>query len=380
MNAAAAPTHNSVVKRAGAAGGWKFAARIIVAISLLASGAFAQTTIPETDPPLRPIQNMFEPLSTPALKIHETSIPVLLICAAIFCVVTTLLVFIVWKFRQRNEEDRHVEPPQVYGSSHIELAWTVIPIIITVVLILITARTIGEIQNAKIPDDALRIRVIGHQWWWEVHYLKQNENGEWVTDFIAANEIHVPVGTREEPKMTHMILESSDVIHSFWVPQLAGKTDLVPNRKNELWIEPWATGTYLGNCAEYCGTQHAKMKIRVIVEEQDVYEAWAQNQRTPPPPPPANVALGHKLFMDYACANCHTVDGTIADGVFGPDLTKLMTRRTLGSGAVDNTPENLFKWVRDPQAADMKPGCLMPDMKMLDSEVREIVAYLETLK
>lgn len=322
---------------------------------------------------------MFDPLSTPALKIHETSIPVLLICAAIFVLVTGLLVYIVWAFRQRNEADRHVEPPQVYGSSHIELAWTVIPIIITVVLILITARTIGDIQNVKVPEDALRIRVVGHQWWWEVHYLKQDADGNWVPDFITANEIHVPVGTKEEPKMTHMILESADVIHSFWVVQLAGKTDVIPNRKNEMWIEPWATGTYLGNCAEYCGTQHAKMKIRVIVNEPEAFEAWRANQLVPPVVEP-QVAAGHKLFVDYACANCHTVDGTIADGVFGPDLTKLMTRRTLGAGAVDNTPENLFKWVRDPQAPDMKPGCLMPDMKMLDSEVREIVAYLETLK
>ena len=165
-----------------------------------------------------------------------------------------MLVYIVVKFR-RPENDDGNEPPQIYGSTNIELAWTVIPILITVVLVLVTSRTIGEIQNAKMPEDALKVRVVGHQWWWEVHYPELG--------IITANEIHIPVSDRDLAKATptHFTLQSADVIHSFWLPQLGGKTDVVPNKDNETWFDPFETGVYFGNCAEYCGTQHANMLL-----------------------------------------------------------------------------------------------------------------------
>ncbi|MFA7233928.1 MAG: cytochrome c oxidase subunit II [Terrimicrobiaceae bacterium] len=181
---------------------------------------------PQEGGEMRPVADMFQPLSRPAEMIHGSAMLVLAITAGIFLAVTAVLVFVVWKFRRRGPEDDLKEPPQVYGSTHIELAWTVVPILITFVLILVTSRTIGEIQNRKLPENTVRIRVVSHQWWWEIRYEKEG--------IVTANEIHVPVSRRsgKGERPTELILESADVIHSFWVPQLAGKTDLVPNRKN----------------------------------------------------------------------------------------------------------------------------------------------------
>jgi cytochrome c oxidase subunit 2 len=178
---------------------------------------------------------------------------------------------------------------------------------------------------------------------------------------------------------THIELQSADVIHSFWVPQLAGKTDLVPNRTNRTWIDPYETGVYFGNCAEYCGTQHANMLLRVIVHTPEGFDRWVAGMKSPPPAPATSEEIaGHKLFYDTSCINCHSVGSTVAQGVFGPDLTKLMTRQTIGAGVVPLDDKNLWDWVKDPQ--EIKVGCLMPDMQLLDNEVDLIVAYLKTLK
>jgi cytochrome c oxidase subunit 2 len=348
--------------------------RIAGAAPFLILAIFAcSPAYPQDGGQMRPVADMFQPLSRPAEMIHSSAMLVLAITAGIFVVVTTLLVYVVWKFRRKGPEDDLKEPPQIYGSTHIELAWTVVPILITFVLILVTSRTIGEIQNRKMPENAVQIRLVGHQWWWEVQYPKEG--------IVTANEIHVPLSRRDGAgeRPTQLILESADVIHSFWVPQLAGKTDLVPNKINKTWIEPFATGTFFGNCAEYCGTQHANMLLRVIVEEPEAYERWVQKMKAPVPVPQAELAAqGHKAFYANSCVNCHTVDGTNAKGVFGPDLTKLMTRQTIGAGVAPLTPETLRAWVRNPQT--LKTGCLMPDMKLLDSEVDSITAYLLTLK
>lgn len=321
---------------------------------------------------MRRVADMFQPLSRPAEMIHDISLFVLLVCGAIFLVVTGLLVYVVIRFRKKADDDGH-EPPQIYGSTHIELAWTVIPILITVVLILVTSRTIGEIQNRKMPENALKVRVVGHQWWWEIHYPDLG--------VITANELHIPLSDRDVSKSrpTHIELQSADVIHSFWVPQLAGKTDLVPNRTNEIWLDPYEVGVYFGNCAEYCGTQHANMLLRVIVDTPENFQKWVDNQKAKPAPPQTPLAIeGEKMFYANSCVNCHKVDGTVAEGVFGPDLTKLMTRQTIGAGVAPLNHENLWKWVKDPQ--DLKVGCLMPDMQLLEKEVDAITAYLETLK
>lgn len=339
----------------------------------MAVSLHAQTPVNnDMDKPMRRIANMFDPLSKPAEMIHEASLLVSFICLGIFLVVTGILIYVVVKFRHKKTDDDR-EPPQIYGSTNIELAWTVIPIIITVVLILVTSRTIGEIQDRKMPDNALKVTVVGHQWWWEINYPELG--------IVTANELHIPVSGRkgEFAPPTHLLLQSADVIHSFWVAQLAGKVDVVPNKDNEMWFEPYEEGVYFGNCAEYCGTQHANMMIRVIVHSPEDFERWKNEQKAPLVTPVAGIAKeGHDLFFNTSCVNCHTIDGTVAKGLFGPNLTKMMMRQTIGAGVAPMDEKNLHAWVKDPQ--DLKEGCLMPDMLLLEKEVTAITAYLQTLK
>jgi cytochrome c oxidase subunit 2 len=313
-----------------------------------------------------PTPSIFAPVSTPAFLIRDLSWLVLAICAAIFAVVAYLLIHVIVRFRSpRGADDR--EPPQIYGSNAIEAAWTVIPILIVVVLFLATARTIFEIDRARGLTEALRVTVVGHQWWWEFRYPDLG--------IVTANELHLPVSERGERRPTALRLESVDVIHSFWIPQLNGKTDVIPNQPNMMWVEPLQVGTYYGQCAEYCGTQHAHMLLRVVVHPKGEFDAWVAAQRAAP----AEVAMaGRAVFMATACVNCHTVRGTPAAGTFGPDLTHLMSRATLGAGVAANTPENLRRWVNDP--AHLKPGALMPAMNLSEGEVEAVVAYLTTLK
>jgi cytochrome c oxidase subunit 2 len=314
------------------------------------------------------ITNIFKPLSEPAQEVKEVSLLVIAICATIFVIVASLLAYTIIRFRQRAG-DEGSEPPQIYGSNQIELAWTVLPLLIVFVLILVTSRTIADIQNRKAGPGALHATVIGHQWWWEIRYPELG--------IVTANELHVPASAGDARQPTFLKLESADVAHSFWVPQLAGKTDLIPNRENMMWIEPAQPGTYLGNCAEYCGTEHARMLIRVIVHPPGEFDQWVAQQRQAAAEVVSTQADSRAFFAN-SCVNCHTIQGTSAKGVFGPDLTHLMGRETLASGAVRNTPEMLRAWVRDPQK--LKVGCLMPNMQMTDTEVDQIVNYLQTLK
>ncbi len=179
------------------------------------------------------------------------------------------------------------------------------------------------------------------------------------------------------PVPTFIKLESVDVIHSFWVPQLAGKMDVIPNKTNRVWVEPLVPGTYVGQCAEYCGIQHALMLLTVVVHPREEFERWAAAQQAPARDDPATQP-GREFFASLACINCHTVRGTTANGIFGPDLTHLMSRSTIGAGAAQNTPERLRAWVDDPAA--FKPGALMPAMKLSRDEVDKLTAYLVTLR
>jgi cytochrome c oxidase subunit 2 len=296
---------------------------------------------------------------------------VLAITGVIFLIVASLLVYSAVKFRRRADDDGR-EPPQVYGSNQLELAWTVIPVLIVVVLFLTTARFIHEIQDAPRPPGAIEVTVVGHQFWWEFRYPQYG--------FVATNELHVPVSDPNQPTPTFLTLLSADTDHSFWVPRLAGKTDLIPNHPNSMWIDPHEPGVYLGQCALYCGTQHAKMLLRVYVEPRADFDRWVQAQRRPLA---TNVALepsateGRRMFEATACINCHAVAGTVANGRFGPDLTHLMSRDTIASGAAPNTPENLRLWIQNPDA--IKPGSLMPAMNLTGEELDRMTAYLLTL-
>jgi cytochrome c oxidase subunit 2 len=312
--------------------------------------------------------NIFAPASTPAQSIFDLSLFVLEVTAAIFLVVFSLLVYVVVKFR-KSAANNGREPAQVYGSTQLELAWTVIPILIVVTLFLAAARVIASIQRPSRSNNAVEVTVIGHQFWWEYRYPSLK--------VVTANELHIPVSDPAHPAPTFLTLLSADTDHSFWVPRLAGKTDLIPNHPNSAWLDPHETGLYLGQCAQYCGTQHAKMLLRVYVQSQEEFARWIQEQRLPARPSDA-VSKGRHIFETTACINCHAVGGTVANGRFGPDLTHLMSRETIASGVVPNTAENLKLWIRDP--ASMKPGCLMPSMQLNDQDVDALTAYLETLR
>jgi cytochrome c oxidase subunit II len=289
------------------------------------------------------------------------------ITGAVFVVVAGLLSFVIVRYRARKTDDTS-EPPQIYGSNQIELAWTVIPVLIVVVLFLSTARVIFAIQDAPKPPSALNVNVIGHQFWWEFRYPELG--------IVTANELHVPLSDSTHPKPTYLKLMSADVDHSFWVPQLAGKTDLIPNHVNETWIDPLRAGLYVGQCAQFCGMQHAKMLLRVYVDTPEQFAAWVKDQRRPGNKDP-ETAVGRHVFETQACMNCHAVAGTAATGRFGPDLTHLMSRDTIASGAVANNPQNLRQWLKEPD--HFKQGSLMPAMQLNDQQLDEMVAYLSTL-
>jgi cytochrome c oxidase subunit 2 len=315
-----------------------------------------------------PVPNVFAPVSTPAFLIRDLSWLMLAVSAAIFLVVAYLLVHALVRFRARPGEDDR-EPPQVYGSNSIEVAWIVVPLLIVVVLFLATARTVFEIERAAAAGPTVRVTVVGHQWWWEFRYPDLG--------IVTANELHIPLSEPAERRLTVLRLEAVDVIHSFWIPQLNGKTDVIPNHPNTMWVEPLRAGAYYGQCAEYCGTQHANMQIRVFVHPKAEFDRWVASQQARAAESPT-VAAGQSVFLGTACVNCHRVQGTTAEGTFGPDLTHVMSRTTIGAGVARNTEENLRRWIRDP--ARLKPGVLMPAMDLTDDQIGAVVGYLLTLK
>ena len=312
--------------------------------------------------------SIFAPASTPAAAIYGLSTLVIGVTAAIFVCVCALLVYAVFRFRKQLVDDGS-EPAQVYGSNQVEIAWTVIPVLIVVVLFLASARVITGVQNADRPAGTVDVIAIGHQFWWEYRYP--------ALGVVTANELHVPVSDPARPTPTFITLLSADTDHSFWIPRLGGKTDLIPNRVNRTWIDPYEAGLYLGQCAQYCGTQHAKMLLRVYVDAKEVFDSWVRQQHQPAREQ-ADVAEGQHVFLRTACINCHAVSGTVATGQFGPDLTHLMSRETIASGIAPNTVENLRAWIRDPES--LKPGSRMPAMKLTDRELDSVTTYLATLR
>jgi cytochrome c oxidase subunit 2 len=343
--------------------------RKIAGIAVLLAGGLLAASLcfgAPTDP--SQIPNIFKPQSTPANSIFQLSVLVLAITGVIFVVVFSLLAYSVTKFRKRGNDDGR-EPPQVYGSNQVELAWTVSPTLVVLVLFLATARVIRSIQDAPKPAAAIEVTAIGHQFWWEYRYP--------ALGVVTANELHVPVSNPANPTPAFLTLLSADTDHSFWVPRLAGKTDLIPNRVNHTWIDPQETGIYLGQCAQYCGTQHAKMLLRVYVDSPEQFKQWVEEQKKPAVGNDT-VAEGRRIFESTACVNCHAISGTIANGRFGPDLTHLMSRDTIASGAASNNRENLRAWIQNPDS--IKPGSLMPAMQLNEKDLNALTAYLLTLR
>ncbi|HYL98487.1 MAG TPA: cytochrome c oxidase subunit II [Blastocatellia bacterium] len=339
---------------------------ILAALPWTVTAALGNTS----DSPLSPT-NIFSPASTPAKSVFDLSLFVLAVTAAIFAIVFSLLTYAIFRYRKRSDDG--IEPPQVYGSNQVEIAWTVIPIIIVIGLFMATARVIVAVQDAHKPPSAIEVSCIGHQFWWEFRYPTLN--------VVTANELHVPVSDPAHPTPTFIKLLSADTDHSFWVPRLAGKTDLIPNWENSMWIDPHQTGIYLGQCAQYCGTQHAMMLIRVYVQSREDFDRWVKEQSRPAEPvsgSDGSAAEGEHVFETASCINCHAVAGTVANGRFGPGLTHLMSRDTIASGVEPNTRENLRLWIKDPNT--IKPGCLMPAMGLTDHDLDALTAYLETLR
>lgn len=332
--------------------------------------------------PLAANLSIFDPASPSAHSIVNLAILTLAVAGLIFLVVEGVLFYSVWRFRVRSGDagpdgNAATEPPQVYGSMPIEVAWTAAPTMIVFFLVLVTARTLWEVEP-KLPkpepgDHALFVTVVGRQWWWEYQY--QNYDGRTLS-FNTANELHIPASDDAVSRPTYLILKSADVCHSYWVPRLAGKVDLIPGHTNLILLDTKETGLHMGQCAEYCGAQHANMLLRVYVHPQDEFEQWLASE-SQPAVEDAAARDGKAAFLAESCINCHTVRGTSARGTYAPDLTHLMARETLGSGIIPNTPENLHDWVHDPQV--VKPDCLMPAFGLDQEKLDLIVNYLATL-
>lgn len=319
----------------------------------------------------------FDPVTPPGEEIRNLFILVLVVTGLILLLVWSVLAYnLATCKRWRGPSDP--QPAQVYGSMPIETAWTAAPLLIVFVLILLTARGLWEVKRspASAPPnaDSLKVMVIGRQWWWEYHYSTSQDPEQ---GFATANELHLPVGEPGHPRPIYLVLQSADVNHSYWVPRLTGKTDVIPGRVNTMWFQSEKPGLYLGQCAEYCGNAHARMLLRVYMDEPKEYEAWLENQKKPAVEEPS-ARDGREIFLNLACANCHTIRGTPANGTYGPDLTHLMSRETIAAGILHNTPANISKWVQYSQL--LKGGCLMPEFKLDEQKVDRLVHYLSTLK
>lgn len=241
----------------------------------------------------------------------------------------------------------------------------VMPAVVVTVVLGFTLATMRNVP-AQAEAGSIVVEVTGHQWWWEVYYPEH--------DITSANEIHIPVHRQVELRLT-----SADVVHSFWVPALGGKLDLLPERVNETVLEASDPGVYRGACAEFCGLQHAKMAFQVVAVSESEFQEWVEGSRRPAEQPSTDLtSRGMEVFFDAGCDECHAITGTAADGRVGPDLTHVASRQSIAAGSLDNNTENLTRWVSNPQS--LKQGVEMPDMELSEDELGALVAYLETLE
>jgi cytochrome c oxidase subunit 2 len=294
------------------------------------------------------------------------------VAVVVFVLVQGLVIVAVVRFRRRDTDDER-DPVQVHGNTRLELGWTVAPALILAVLAIPSVATIFELARSR--PDTLNVTMFARQFWWEYQY----ENDEGKTELTTANELHIPVG-----RWVHITENGepgkSDVIHSWWVPKLSGKTDNIPGRVNQLTLKADEPGTYLGQCAEFCGLSHANMRLRVIAQTPDDFARWvAEQKRSAPaaPDPESPAGQGRALFEAKGCTGCHTVTG-FSRGKVGPDLTHLYSRQTFAAGLFEMNADNLRTWLRNPPAA--KPGVKMPNLNLTPAEITQLIAYLQTLE
>jgi cytochrome c oxidase subunit 2 len=305
---------------------------------------------------------MLDPQGPGAERIARLWWLMLAISAVVFAVVVGFLV--VALARRRGDPDRSAEQPR-WGDRLVILGGVVIPSVILISVFAVSLRDLGALAGARDPE-ALRVEVEGNLWWWEVRYPD--------TGAITANEIHIPSG---EPVILE--LTTRDVIHSVWAPELQAKLDMIPGRTNTLTIEADEPGVYRGQCAEYCGLQHARMAFYVVAHESTEFDAWLRSE-TDDRAEPATAAAreGERIFLTSSCAGCHAVRGTAADGDLGPDLTHVAARDRLAAGTIPNDRPSLERWISDPQS--VKPGAEMPESELTPSELEAVLAYLEGLE
>jgi cytochrome c oxidase subunit II len=294
---------------------------------------------------------------------HRIFLQILRWDTVIFLLVQALLLIAVFRFRERDPAASL--PRQVRGSAVLEIIWTLIPAVILAFIAFPTVAAIFRTQAAP-PKNALLVKVIGHQWWWEFQYPELG--------VVTATDLHLPAG-----RAVSLEIASSDVIHSFWVPGLGGKRDAIPGSLTRIVLTADTPGEYYGQCAEFCGASHANMRHRAVVEAPETFTAWAAKQREPAATPPDDspAAAGLRIYLMGTCVGCHTVRGVSGGGI-GPDLTHFGSRKTIAGGILPNTPENLTRWVR--HAPAVKPGSVMPEQKLSDAEVTALVAYLLSLR
>lgn len=287
--------------------------------------------------------------------------------------IVAAIVLSAWLWGVRRSTDRDDDEPRVEGDGDARLerrfvigGGIVLPaVVLTAFFGVQIASTVAQPHDGEVV-----IEVIGHQFWWEVNYSELPG----VEPFATANQIHIPTETQ-----VTMVLRSEDVIHSLWVPQLAGKLDLVPGRENHFTFSADEPGTYAGYCAEFCGLQHAWMKFTVVAMEPTAFDAWAEHLAAPAPEPDSELAAaGRAVFLGHSCVGCHTIRGVAEQGEMGPDLTHLASRTEIGAGIMDLTEDNLAAWVINPQT--IKPGAKMPPQSLSDDEVDALVAYLVSLE
>ncbi|NUZ06759.1 cytochrome c oxidase subunit II [Schlegelella sp. ID0723] len=315
---------------------------------------------------------MLAPAGVQAAHIGRLWDVFLVTCSIVFAAILIALGVALWRSPRAGEGtppdvssvDRHEPGP--YRSVVVATLLSVVGLLALLVASVWTDRALAHLPI----DDAVHIEVTGHQWWWSVTYAGKPES----ETFTTANELHVPVGRPVVVKLT-----SNDVIHTLWVPNLSGKKDLIPGRETVLQFRADTPGVYRGQCAEFCGFQHAFMAFEVVADPPEQFAAWAARQRqeagTPTDP---LLVRGQQVFLGTTCIMCHAIQGTNAHARSGPDLTHVGGRRTLASGTLANTPEDLFRWIKDPQK--IKPGANMPASTLPDADLRALAAYLESLK
>ncbi|MFQ5689701.1 MAG: cytochrome c oxidase subunit II [Gemmatimonadota bacterium] len=307
-------------------------------------------------------QSALHPNSDFATRLDDLFVQIFWWAVGVFVIVEGLLVYVLRRFRERPGAER---PRPVHGHTALEIGWTLPPALILVAIAIPTIRTIFVVDSPP-PGDALTIEVVGKQWWWEFRYPAQG--------IVTANEVHIPVGVTVDFR-----LNTADVIHSFWVPRLGGKRDLVPGRENRIWLAADSAGTYSGQCAEFCGLQHALMGFRVVVQPAEEFRGWVARMQQPATEPEDPLAVeGKELFLNGPCIACHRIEGTVAQGSVGPDLTHVGSRRTIVAGRLENNDENLARWISNSQ--EIKPGNLMPKQDLKDDDVLRLVAYLRGLR